>query len=156
MLNRKKGLKVDYDKLRAWKLRSQLKTQERSKTKPRTKIKQRSSNRSKEESAYSKRARIFVWEHTICPVTGGATSELHHAAGRVGGWLNLSRYWIALSKDGHEWVHRNGKAAEKLGLVRRFSLTYEQQLCKIIANGENPSVPEFYETWDGKPFNPSR
>lgn len=54
-------------------------------------------------------------ENQICPITGGKTTEIHHKKGRIGKLLNDTRYWIALSREGHIKVELNPKWAKEYG-----------------------------------------
>jgi hypothetical protein len=42
-------------------------------------------------------------------------NEVHHTRGRAGGLLCDERFWIALSKQGHRWVHENIEESRKRG-----------------------------------------
>lgn len=44
-------------------------------------------------------------------------TTIHHRAGRCGRLLNYTPAWVALSFDGHQWVHCNMDAARGLGLL---------------------------------------
>ena len=117
-LKRKTPLRVDPEKIREWKNRS------------RTRIPQVSKKRSGQNRDYTVGRRAFLEEHCICPVTGERTTEIHHSAKRVGQWLNLKRYWIALSSKAHAWVEANKAEAEQAGLMVRISRneTYEEHI----------------------------
>lgn len=41
----------------------------------------------------------------------------HHMRGRLGPLLLDERFWLAVSRPGHDWIHTNPKEAEKLGFI---------------------------------------
>lgn len=42
-------------------------------------------------------------------------NEVHHTRGRAGSLLLDQRFWLALSKQGHRWVHENPELAREYG-----------------------------------------
>lgn len=65
-------------------------------------------------------------ENQKCPITGKPTTDIHHKKGRVGyadEWardnkvsLTLdTRYWVALSREGHKQVENNPEWAKENG-----------------------------------------
>lgn len=44
-------------------------------------------------------------------------NEVHHMRGRLGTLLRDQRFWIALSKQGHRWVHEHPAEARRLGFL---------------------------------------
>lgn len=54
-------------------------------------------------------------ENQICPITGKPTTDVHHMKGRVGSLFLDTRYWIALSREGHKFVEENPKWAKENG-----------------------------------------
>jgi len=44
-------------------------------------------------------------------------NEVHHMRGRAGSLLCDERFWIALSKQGHRWVHENPEKARNMGFL---------------------------------------
>ena len=44
-------------------------------------------------------------------------NEVHHMRGRLGSLLRDQRFWIALSKQGHRWVHEHHAEARRLGFL---------------------------------------
>ena len=42
-------------------------------------------------------------------------TEVHHMRGRAGSLLLDQRYWLAVSKQGHRWIHSNIEKARALG-----------------------------------------
>lgn len=60
-------------------------------------------------------------ENKICPITGWPTTDIHHKKGRVGDLFLDTKYWIALSREGHqhvednpEWAKENGYSLDRL------------------------------------------
>ena len=49
-----------------------------------------------------------------CPVSA-KLNEVNHSRGRLGKLLRDQKYWVALSKAGHRWVHQNPAAAREMG-----------------------------------------
>lgn len=50
------------------------------------------------------------------PISSKIT-EVHHMRGRVSGLLLDQRFWIAVSKQGHRWIHANVKESRKRGWI---------------------------------------
>lgn len=132
-LKRKTPLRANPDKIKAWKNKPYV-------------WKVRSHKRSVEESAYRRGIGDFLRLYTICPVTGGRTNQVHHSAKRFGAWLNLRRYWIAVSTDGHAWIEANKREAEKLGLMVRINETYKDHVAILLKSGQSLDEPIYYKT----------
>jgi hypothetical protein len=59
-------------------------------------------------------------ENQICPITKQQTIEVHHTycgKDRAKYYLDVST-WLAVSRDGHNWIHDNPKEARKLGFLK--------------------------------------
>lgn len=54
-------------------------------------------------------------ENQKCPITGKPTTDVHHMKGRIGRLLLDTRYWVALSRDGHKYVEENPEWAKANG-----------------------------------------
>lgn len=54
-------------------------------------------------------------ENRICPITNQPTTDIHHKKGRIGSLLLDTRYWIALSREGHKFVEENPEWAKENG-----------------------------------------
>lgn len=54
-------------------------------------------------------------ENQICPITKQPTTDVHHMKGRVGSLFLDTRYWIALSREGHKFVEENPEWAKENG-----------------------------------------
>jgi hypothetical protein len=60
-----------------------------------------------------------------CPVTAAGllrdgvksrrTTDVHHMKGRWGRLLLEKAWWLAVSREGHEWIEANPRDARKLG-----------------------------------------
>ena len=60
-------------------------------------------------------------ENKICPITGWPTTDIHHKKGRIGDLFLDTKYWVALSREGHqhvednpEWAKENGYSLDRL------------------------------------------
>lgn len=137
-LLRKTPLRGNPETTKAWKDRS------------RSNLPVRSKKRARQERVYSSDRHPFLREHPICPVTGEATTDLHHSARRHGEWLNIKRYWIALSRRAHDWVEKNSTWAQQAGLMYSVhpSVTAKSHLQSLIESGVDPDVPVFYKNID--------
>ena len=54
-------------------------------------------------------------ENQICPITKKPTTDIHHKKGRVGSLFLDTKYWIALSREGHKFVEENPEWAKENG-----------------------------------------
>ena len=54
-------------------------------------------------------------ENKICPITGFPATEVHHKKGRIGDLFLDTKHWIALSREGHQFVEDNPEWAKKNG-----------------------------------------
>jgi hypothetical protein len=144
---RKTPLRANPDKIREWQQRSR-KPIARGK-----RVSRRAPKRSLEEASYSVGRSSFLAAHPICPVTGEGTTQIHHSAKREGRWLNIQRYWIAVSGRGHKWIEDNKKDAEGLNLMVRIRDTAAEHIAQLQAQGISISDPLFYQNWDGEVQN---
>lgn len=58
-------------------------------------------------------------ENKVCPITGQQTTEVHHkwsGKDRSKYYLDVST-WLAVSRDGHIWIHENPKEAREKGFL---------------------------------------
>jgi hypothetical protein len=58
-------------------------------------------------------------ENKICPITKQPTTEIHHkwsGKDRSKYFLDIST-WLAVSRQGHIWIHENPKEARELGYL---------------------------------------
>jgi hypothetical protein len=47
-------------------------------------------------------------------------TDIHHMAGRKGDMLLDERFWLAVSREGHRWIHENPKKAMELGFIMKI------------------------------------
>lgn len=108
------------------------------KQKPRNKIKPVSDKMKKKLSVYHKISAAFLDlpENKVCPVTGNATTEVHHKKGRIGyadeaarieniPLLIDLRYFLAVSRSGHRqieenpiWAKEEGYSEDRLTIIK--------------------------------------
>ncbi|TXH10456.1 MAG: hypothetical protein E6R03_15415 [Hyphomicrobiaceae bacterium] len=82
--------------------------------KPRKPIRKVSTARAKRMREYSKRRVWFLAMYSKCAVFGDLRSnEIHHTRGRIGRLLNDERFWVPVSRKGHEWINNNPAEARK-------------------------------------------
>lgn len=142
---RRKPLRADPEKVRAWQQKSRTRLKG-------SKLNPRSKKRAKQEKQYSGGGGEFLKEHPICPVTGEQSTQIHHSAKREGEWLNLRRYWIGVSQEGHRLIEDNKRVAETIKLMVRIREDYRTHVQGLLEHGESLTIPIFYESWDGKPL----
>lgn len=80
-------------------------------------IKRVSKKQAAKNRKYAKRRKEFLIDK-FCPVTGGVATEVHHIRGRVGDLLLDETYWLAVSTEGHRWIHNNVAEARKKGWIK--------------------------------------
>ena len=78
----------------------------------RSKIKNRSTKRGKEEAEYLRENRAYLQTHReakiMCPVyPDKEVTEVHHKKGRIGKLLLDKKFWLAVSREGHRYIHNN-------------------------------------------------
>lgn len=88
----------------------------------RSKPNPRSKKRIAQDEAYSLLRKQFLSqeENKICPITGKPTTEIHHTYSgkdRAKYYLDVST-WLAVSREGHIWIHSNSKEARELGYLK--------------------------------------
>ena len=71
---------------------------------------------------YSAQRIVFLGkpENKICPITKWPATEVHHkwcGKDRAKYYLDEST-WMAVSRDGHNWIHDNPKEARELGYLK--------------------------------------
>lgn len=54
-------------------------------------------------------------ENQVCPITKQPTTDIHHKCGRVGSLYLDTRYWVALSREGHKFVEENPEWSKENG-----------------------------------------
>ena len=88
-------------------------------------IKQRSTKLAKETLKYNKLRKAFLSlsENEFCSVAkivlkeNRVATEVHHKAGRKGKLLCYVPYFLAVSREGHNWIDNNPTEAYKLGFL---------------------------------------
>lgn len=71
-------------------------------------MKRVSDRQRKRLAEYSKLKREYLKQHPFCEVYPDRRSEdIHHLRGRTGRLLCDTRYWCAVSRAGHVWIHNN-------------------------------------------------
>lgn len=79
-------------------------------------INQVSKKKSKEVAEYSAKKKKFLEENPRCAVFPGQSSkDIHHIRGKIGSRFLDERYWLAVSREGHNWIHDNEEEASKKG-----------------------------------------
>ena len=81
------------------------------------KIKPVSEKRKAQNFVYSELRRLFLLkpENQICPITGEPTTDVHHMRGRVGTLFLDTRYWLAVSREGHRKIEESPAWAYEMG-----------------------------------------
>lgn len=54
-------------------------------------------------------------ENQICPITKQPTTDIHHKKGRAGTLFLDTKYWVALSREGHKYVEEHPEWAKENG-----------------------------------------
>jgi hypothetical protein len=89
-----------------------------SKKKIRQMVRQVSSKRARQNQAYSVARKLFLKSNPNCAVFPHLPStEIHHSAGRRGDMLLDTRFWFAVSRQGHTRIHENPEWAEEHGFL---------------------------------------
>lgn len=86
-------------------------------------IRKVSEKRQAENEIYSQLRKVFLNkpENKYCPVmkqlknVDVIATTVHHRKGRLGELLNNTKYWVALSMEGHEYVEKNPTWAKENG-----------------------------------------
>ena len=79
----------------------------------RTKLKPVSDKRKVQNAEYSQLRKVFLQGKRCAVFPNLAATEIHHTNHREGERLNDTEYWLAVSREGHEWIHRNTKEARE-------------------------------------------
>lgn len=120
-------------------------------------IRNRTPSRAKEERIYVKEARAFV-EYCVsrgwsCPVVAcikelregrkygypisAKLNEIHHIHGRAGKLLRFQKAWVAVSKQGHRWIHSNPEEARRYGWLGPVGTWNDFERAKAFVEGQN-------------------
>jgi hypothetical protein len=97
-----------------------------------SRIRPMSARRQRQAKAYSLLRSAFLKAHPYCqawariiaahpeaklPKVGPRSAEVHHKAGRHGGFYLNTDTWLAVSRSAHNWIHDHPKEARALGLL---------------------------------------
>lgn len=87
-----------------------------------------SAKRKEEDAQYKILREEFLSrpENKICPITGWPATEIHHKRKRRGyadEWARINgitlyldtRFWLAVSREGHQWIEDNPSESYELG-----------------------------------------
>jgi hypothetical protein len=75
-----------------------------------------SKKRSKEVAEYRNKKKKFLSENPRCAVFPKLMAiDIHHIRGKIGSRFLDERYWLAVSREGHNWIHDNEEEASKQG-----------------------------------------
>lgn len=86
-----------------------------------------SAKRRKELVEYSRLRKEFLEANPRCAVFPNRKStQVHHGAGREGPWLLRQEDWLAVSDEGHEWIHQNPESAKQRGFLK-LRITTDQR-----------------------------
>lgn len=85
------------------------------------KIAPRSKKRIAHDIVYNKLRKVFLNkpDNKVCPITGEPTTEIHHkwsGKDRDKYYLKVDT-WLAVSRNGHIWIHKNPKLAREKGML---------------------------------------
>ncbi len=72
-----------------------------------------------ENKVYKTLREVFL-KDKFCPITGKPATEVHHTYSgkdRAKYFLNV-KTWIAVSREGHLWIHANPKEARGKGYLK--------------------------------------
>lgn len=80
-------------------------------------IAKRSKKRETQEKLYSQLRKAYLAkpENKTCPITKQPSTEVHHKKGRIGDLLLDTRYWLAVSREGHRKIEENPEWAKEMG-----------------------------------------
>jgi hypothetical protein len=81
-----------------------------------TRLKPVSKKRAERLKTYSELRKEFL-KGKRCPVTGEVATEIHHTNGRENERLNDVEFWLAVSREGHEKIHRDPRWARENGFL---------------------------------------
>lgn len=76
-----------------------------------------SAERREEMAEYLEKKGLFLKLNPICIFSGEQSEDVHHVRGRAGLLLGDTRYWLAVSRKVHDWIHANREQAIAKGLL---------------------------------------
>ena len=73
------------------------------------------------DKIYSQLRKVFldIPKNQVCPVTGMQTNQVHHKKGRIGYLYLYTPLWLAVSQEGHDYIHANPSESYKKGWLIR-------------------------------------
>jgi hypothetical protein len=77
----------------------------------------------KQSKKTKKLTTIYLKERTkfldgkICPITGRSSTEIHHIDGREYERLIDKTRWLAVTREGHQYIHSNPKWSREKGYL---------------------------------------
>lgn len=103
-------------------LKCQIRIDNSKKVKVPCQIKKVSEKRKLQDIEYKKLRLEFLSkpENQICPISKQQTVEVHHTYSgkdRAKYYLDTTT-WLAVSRDGHNWIHDHPKDARELGYLK--------------------------------------
>lgn len=80
-----------------------------------------STRRKTERQIYNVKRRMFLEQNPMCQIyPDKKATEIHHIRGTNNGRLLDEKYWMALSREAHNYVHANpSESYEKGWLIKR-------------------------------------
>jgi hypothetical protein len=87
---------------------------------------------------YAAMAASFILKYAKCVVyPNRRATDVHHTRGRLGALLVDKKWWLPVSRAGHNWIHNNPKEATERGfLFSRFG---------IVEDIDKPLVEKYYD-----------
>lgn len=76
-----------------------------------------SPKRAAQHRAYTAARDAFMREHPNCQRCGGTAHDLHHRRGRQGKLLKDRRFFMAVCRECHDWIHANPAEARATGFL---------------------------------------
>ena len=76
-----------------------------------------SDKRASEMETYNKEAKEFVKGKKCAVFPDKDATECHHTKGRTGKLLLDQKWWLAVSRAGHNWINDNPNAAMEKGFT---------------------------------------
>ena len=62
---------------------------------------------------------MLLPENKYCPVfKNKPATQVHHSKGRIGSLLLNTEFWIAVSSEGHKFIHENDSWARRKGFLK--------------------------------------
>jgi hypothetical protein len=79
-------------------------------------LNQVSVKRSKELAEYTNKKKKFLEVNQRCAVFPKLMAiDIHHIRGKIGSRFLDEKYWLGVSREGHNWIHENEEEASKKG-----------------------------------------